>query len=165
MAVRNTDAVKKWIAYIKQFENDVKEIVAGVVGDIETEAIHNAPAGGYPIKTTFGSQMQEQIARGRNWTPINQAITAILSSDGLSGKVVVEESAGEIAAWVEFGTGQDATRYLATVEPEWRDIARRFYLTGKGTIINQPYLYPAYIKNRTIFVNELKELVKRYSSK
>lgn len=164
MGVKGLKDVKRLLQQgIKEFENDVKELVEITVGDIELEAIRNAPGPGDPIKTRFGSETQEQIRRQRNWSPISQSIGSRV--EGFKGTVFVERSAGDVAAWVEFGTGQDAAAYLATVEPEWREEARKYYINGKGTIINQPYLYPAYIKHRTEFLKDLKQLVKKYSSK
>jgi len=144
----------------REFQEDVKGIVEFNLGEIETEAIRNAPGGGDRIATEFGSQSQSNIARGRNWTPISQSIGYRLASDGFSGSVYVETSAGEVAIYVEFGTGQSARRYLATVPPEFRSIAARYYLTGKGTIINKPYLLPAFFKYQVQFVKELKSAIK-----
>ncbi len=150
------------LAKSKDFEREVKEIVEFNVGEIELNAIRNAPGGGDRIRTVNGSITQEKVARGRNWTPINQAIGYQISPDGFKGSVFVERSAGEIAAYIEFGTGQDAANYLATVPQEWRDTARQFYVNGKGTIIGKPYLYPAYIKQRIEFVNDLKKAVANF---
>lgn len=144
---------------VKNFEQEVRELVEITVGDIELEAIRNAPGPGEPIRTQYGTVRQDQVARGRNWSPISQSIATRV--EGFKGTVFVEKSAGDIAAYVEFGTGQSAATYLAMVEPEWREEAKKYYVNGKGTIINQPYLYPAYIKNRTEFINELKALVKK----
>lgn len=139
---------------------EVKEQVEYHTGEIEIEAIRNAPGGGDRIKTEFGSQSQDKIARGRNWVTISQAIGYKITDNGYTGTVFVERSAGEISAWVEFGTGQSASSYLSTVEPEWRAQAQRFYVNGKGTIINQPYLYPAYLKHRALFIKDLKQALK-----
>jgi len=136
---------------------EVKEIVAINTGDLELAAIRDAPDGGDPIRTTFGTESQEQVARGRSWVPISQAIGSQESPDGLSGTVFVERSAGEVAAWVEFSTGQDAAAYLSTVDKEWRDEARRFYVNGKGSIIGKPYIWPNYLKQRKIFISDLKK--------
>lgn len=164
--VRGTNNVRNWIlAKQRDFERELKEIVEYQTGEIELEAIRNAPGPGDEIRTRNGSQKQTDIARGRNWSPINQAIGYRITPDGLRGMVFIEQSAGDIAAWVEFSTGQDAARYLATVDPEWKVLAQKYYINGKGTIIGRPFLYPAYIKHRIEFVKELKELVKKYSSR
>lgn len=144
------------------FEKEVKEIVELNTGDMEMEAIRSAPGGGDLIRTQYGSENQEDIARGRNWVPISQAIGYKLTNNGFTGTVFVEKSAGELAAWVEFSTGQDATRYLATVPPEWRAVAQRYYINGKGTIIGKPYMLPAFMKYKIQFVKDLKAAIKSF---
>jgi len=143
-----------------KFQTEVKEIIETNLGDIELEAIRDAPGGGQPIKTTFGTESQEKIARGRGWTPISQAIGYSIDTSGYKGRVFVERSAGEIAAWVEFSTGQDAARYLATVPPEWRALAAQYIRNGRGTIIGQPYLLPAFLKYQIQCVKDLKAALK-----
>lgn len=144
------------------FEKEVKEIVEINTGDMEMEAIRNAPGGGDLIRTQNGSESQQDIARGRNWVPISQAIGYKLTNNGLTGTVFVERSAGELAAYVEFGTGQSASTYLATVPTEWKAVAQRYFINGRGTIINQPYMLPAFMKYKEQFVKDLKEAIKNF---
>lgn len=164
MAVNGLNNV---LGALKKFEDaisqEVREQVEFHTGEIELSAIRNAPGPGEEIITEDGSQTQADIARSRAWTPINQAIGYTISDNGFRGTVFVERSAGEIAVWVEMGTGQSAKSYLSTVEPEWRSVAQKYYINGKGTIINQPYLYPAYLRGRIDFLNDLKQALKNIS--
>lgn len=154
------NVIAKLMLVSKEFQTEVKEIVEVNVGDLEMEAIRNAPGPGDRINVVGGSIAQDEISsKRRGQTAISQGIGYQISPDGYSGRVFVEKSVGDVAAYVEFGTGQDAARYLATVDPEWREQARKFYVNGKGRIIGQPYLYPAYLKYRLQFINELKALV------
>jgi len=147
----------------KDFQQEVKEITEYNLGEIELQAIRDAPGGGDQIRTQLGSESQSDIARGRSWTPISQAIGYSIDSSGYKGTVYVERSAGEIAAWVEFGTGQSASSYLATVPPEWKSLAQLYYINGKGTIIAQPYLLPAFLKYKIEYVKELKAALNKLS--
>ena len=147
------------------FETEVKEIVELNLGDMELEAIRLSPGGGDLIKTQYGTETQQDIARGRNWVPISQAIGYKLTDKGLSGYLYVEKSAGEIAAWVEFSTGQDAARYLSTTPVEWQNVARKYYINGKGTIIGQPYMLPAFMKYKEEFVKDLKTAIANFGKK
>lgn len=147
----------------KDFQQEVKEITEFNLGEIELQAIRDAPGGGDQIRTQFGSESQSDIARGRNWTPISQAIGYSIDSSGYKGSVYVDSSAGEIAAYCEFGTGQSATSYLATVPPEWKSLAQLYYINGKGTIIAQPYLLPAFLKYKIEYVKELKAALNKLS--
>lgn len=145
----------------ESFQTEVKQLTEFHIGEIEMEAIRNAPGGGDQIATQNGSENQRDIARGRNWTPISQAIGYTIDSTGYKGSVFVDNSAGEIAAWVEFGTGQSAARYLVSVPREWRELARTYYVNGRGTILAQPYLLPAFMKHQKLYIKDLKEALKR----
>lgn len=155
------DLQRKTDAFVKE----VKEIVELNTGDLEMEAIRNSPGPSDLIRTTFGTQTQDEIRGQRNWSPISQSIGYKIIDGGLKGVVYVERSAGELAAWVEFGTGQSAATYLATVPPEWRALAQKYYINGKGTIVNQPYLLPAYMKYKENFLKELKQAIKDLAKK
>lgn len=144
------------------FEKEVKEIVELNTGDMEMEAIRLSPGGGDLIRTQHGSENQQDIARGRSWVPISQAIGYKLTNNGFTGTVFVERSAGELAAYVEFGTGQSAATYLATVPPEWKAVAQRYFINGRGTIVNQPYMLPAFMKHKEQFVKDLKDAIKNF---
>lgn len=157
-----SEIVDRMLKASKDFEQEVKEIVDGNVGDLELEAIRKAPGGGDMIATQYGSESQEAISRGRGWTPISQNIGSTISPDGLSGNVYVNESAGLISAWIEFGTGQSAKSYLMTVPKEWRELAQQYYINGRGSIIAQPYLLPSFFKQRIQFIKDLEKLVKDF---
>lgn len=162
MAIKSNldDFVKKLKQKSDALIEDVKGIVELNTNDLAIQAIRNAPSGGDLINTEFGTQTQDEIRRNRSWSPISQCITFKIVDKGLKGVVSVEQSAGLIAAWVEFGTGQSAQSYLSTVDDEWRAEAQRFYINGKGTIINQPYLYPAFMKYKVQFIKDLKDALK-----
>lgn len=144
----------------KKFQEEVKEIISINVSDLELQAIRDAPGPSDRIATQYGSENERDIVNGRNWTPISQAITSEIYPNGFGGRVIVNNSAGDIAAWVEFGSGQSAKSYLLTVPAEWRDLARKYYINGRGTILAQPYLYPAFQKYSLQVQKELKQAIK-----
>lgn len=146
-------------AVSQQVVKDAKELVEYHTGEIELEAIRKAPGGGDLIRTQGGTEPQADIARGRSWTPISQAIGYNLTNNGLTGTVFMERSAGPIAIWVEMGTGQSAAGYLLTVPPEWKALAQKYYINGKGTILNQPYMLPAFLRQGIEFKKDIKDLL------
>lgn len=155
------DLQRKTDAFVKE----VKEIVELNTGDLEMEAIRNAPGGGDLIRTTFGTQTQDEIRGQRNWSPISQSIGYKIIDGGLKGVVYVERSAGEVSVWTEMGTGQSAATYLATVPAEWRALAQKYYINGKGTIVNQPYMLPAFMKYKEQFIKDLNQAIKEFTKK
>jgi len=157
------EMVARLNSYSTSVQQEVKEILEYNLGELEIEAIANAPSGGDPIATEHGPINQEIIADKRrgSFVPINQAIGYEIDRSGYKGSVYVEKAAGDIAAYVEFGTGQSAATYLATVPQYWRAQARLFYVNGKGQILARPFLYPAFAKYSLQFKKELKEVFKQ----
>lgn len=141
-------------------DEEAKGIIEFYTTQIEREAIAAAPGAGEKIHVQGGLTSQSNIKPYKGWTPIDQAIGFTMSKDGYKGTVYVEKAAGELAAWVEFGTGQSAKSYLASVPPEWRSLAQLYYINGRGTIIAQPYLLPAFLKNQILARKELTALLK-----
>jgi hypothetical protein len=63
-------------------------------------------------------------------------------------------NAGDMAAYLEFGTG---SYYVgAGYSKEWQDIAFEFFVNGEGTLPSRPYLYPAWVKNTTGMVARMR---------
>lgn len=154
------ELVRRLNAASAEVQQEVKDITGFYTTEIEIEAIRDAPGPGQMIAAEHGPESQVDISRGRGWTPISQAIGKTIDQSGYRGTVFVESSAGAIAAWVEFGTGQSAKSYLMTVPAEWRALAQRYYINGKGSILAQPYLLPAFMKNQLLYVKELKQILK-----
>lgn len=127
----------------------VKDAVEDATLDIETEAIRNAPSAGDKLKTTYGTQ-DNQIG-------INQFISHEFSNEGFTGKVFIDQRATKLAIYIEFGTGQDAAGYVPTLPKEFQEFARKFYVNGKGTLLKQPFLLPAYFKHAPGVVEEIKK--------
>jgi hypothetical protein len=72
-----------------------------------------------------------------------------------SGNTVI--ASGPLAAYYEFGTGGAADVYTQTLPDEWDKYALSFKTTGKGTIINDEYLFPAYEAERIELIKKIKQ--------
>jgi len=70
-------------------------------------------------------------------------------------------------AYAEFGTGQNASQILngPGYTVEMRAIAREFYKNGQGTLIGQPFLFPAWIKHTANILEELRIELNKASKK
>lgn len=91
------------------------------------------------------------------------SIGGMISSESgeLSAVVSVSDAAGDYPAFVEFGTGDFAKEYVATLPPEWQEEAMKFFVNGKGTGHPYPYFFPAVIKNTPGLIEGIeKELQK-----
>jgi hypothetical protein len=126
----------------------VKDILSSTATDIEIEAIRNAPASweGQPLN-------------------IKQRIDKVAENNGLAWRVGVQsgDPVFEIEAWLEFGTGLSAREILSNSQytQEVRDIARSFYRNGRGRIIGQPYLMPAFFRNTANLVQDIENEINK----
>jgi hypothetical protein len=126
----------------------VKDILSSTATDIEIEAIRNAPASweGQPLN-------------------IKQRIDKVAENNGLAWRIGVQsgDPVFEIEAWLEFGTGLSAREILSNPQytQEVRDIARSFYRNGRGRIIGQPYLMPAFFRNTANLVQDIENEINK----
>lgn len=143
------------LAYVRQKENSmieaVKDVLANTASDVERQAIASAPSQweGIPLN-------------------IKQKIDKKSFNNGLLWKVGLDvPTTGEQwEAWIEFGTGLSAREILSNPQytQEVRTLARTYFRNGKGRIIGQPYLMPAFFRNTdnlvTEMVNEINKVLK-----
>lgn len=143
--------IKRLGAISKEMEADIKDIVEEVTLSIERQAISNAPVAGEPLATKYGTQT--------NQTGINQLIGSKFENNGFIGIVFVSNRMGNLPVYIEFGTGTSATGYVPTL-PKWaQEIARKYYINGKGTLLKQPYLLPAYFQYSPELYKKLKAMI------
>jgi len=121
----------------KQAELQVKSSVVRNTDQIYAEAVANVP-------------VLDGYLRGSGNTSYQ---------DGqLTGIVAFGGNAAPYAPYVEFGTGSGVV-----IPQGFSDFAMQFYVNGKGTMKAQPYLIPAFIKYRKIFLKDMKQIAKNIS--
>lgn len=127
---------KKLGSLSKKVQDEVKLQVLDSATQIQMDAINAAPAG---LKGRIDS------------TPQN---------NGFASEIGVQSSTN-IPVYVEFGTGTSAAEYVPTLPKEIQEYARQFYVNGKGRIIKQPYLIPAFLRESPLFITELEKILKK----
>jgi hypothetical protein len=131
----------------------VKDSLASAATNIEIDATRNAP-NSYQIGDA-----------SINLSFIRQKINKKVLESGFFWQVGLDvpTSGEQWEAWMEFGTGLSARDILSNPQysAEVRDIARRYYRNGKGRIIGQPYLMPAFYKNTANLVNNMVEEINK----
>ncbi len=82
------------------------------------------------------------------------------SNKGLNWKIGIAQGT-DFDAYVEFGTGQSAREILygPGYTDEMRAIARPFKKKKDGTLKGKPFLMPAWIKNTSNLVEEIKSKI------
>jgi HK97 gp10 family phage protein len=76
----------------------------------------------------------------------------------LTGVVSFGGQAAPYAPYVEFGTGSGVN-----IPEGFSAYAMQFYVNGKGTMKAQPYLIPAFIKYKKIFLRDIRKIAKNIS--
>jgi hypothetical protein len=131
----------------------VKDILQNTATDIEIEATRNAPnsyqIGNATINLSF----------------IRQKIDKKVFENGLLWNVglSVPTSGEQWEAWMEFGTGLSAEQILKnpTYSEEVRTLARTYFRNGKGRIIGQPYIMPAFFRNTANLVTDIENEINK----
>lgn len=131
----------------------VRDTLQNAATAIEFEATLNAPnsyqIGDATINLSFISQkINKKVSNNGFWWNI-----------GLD----VPSTGEQWEAWMEFGTGLSARDILSNPQysAEVREIARRFYRNGKGRIIGDPYLMPAFYRNTANLVTDMVDEINK----
>ena len=121
----------------KQAELQVKSSVVRNTDQIYAEAVANVPVLDGYLRGSGNTSYQD-----------NQ----------LTGIVAFGGNAAPYAPYVEFGTGSGVV-----IPQGFNDFAMQFYVNGKGTMKAQPFLIPAYLKYRKVFLSDLRKIAKNIS--
>ena len=127
---------KKLSTMSVKVQEAVKLQVLDSATEIQMNAINAAPAG----------------LKGR--------IDSVPLNNGFSSEIGVQSSTN-IPVYVEFGTGASAASYVPTLPKEIQEYAKQFYINGQGTMMKQPYLIPAYLRESPVFIKELEKILKK----
>ena len=76
----------------------------------------------------------------------------------LTGIVVFGGTPAPYAPYVEFGTGSNVR-----IPEGFGAYAMQFFVNGKGRMKAQPYLIPAFINNKKIFLRDMRKIAKNIS--
>ena len=121
----------------KQAELQVKSSVVRNTDQIYAQAVANVP-------------VQDGHLRGSGNTSYQD--------NQLTGIVAFGGNAAPYAPYVEFGTGSGVN-----VPQGFSDYAMQFYVNGKGTMKEQPFLIPAYLKYKKVFLSDMRKIAKNIS--
>jgi len=90
---------------------------------------------------------------------VRQSINFTHDPVAMSAGVFAGNVSGDhMAAYLEFGTGRYAARYVPGLPVEFRRLAMTFYVNGKGRMKEHPYLIPAYLQEAQRLNGKLRGL-------
>ena len=128
--------------HLEEVQKKVRELIDDLITKTEIDATRSAPK--------FVS-IDKKFEDG--------GMTGIVGVMGNQTAEMGQSDPNNVAAYFEFGTGLSAGVILAPY-PQWiKDIARQFFVTGRGTLKGKPYLYPNVLKGIPVFQRELKTLI------
>lgn len=138
MKIKGTSQVLNRLKSIsKDTELAVKSAVVRNTDQIFAQAISNVP-------------VQDGHLRGSgNTSYLNNQLTGVVAFGGTTAPY---------APYVEFGTGINVS-----VPEGFGAYAMQFYVNGKGTMKAQPFLIPAFIKYKKIFLRDIRKIAKNIS--
>jgi len=98
------------------------------------------------IDAEIGASVEEMATQAKTLATtdiegvgISQGIST-KKNDTLSYSLI---SNNPYSAYFEFGTGKYAATYVPNLDEEWQVLAREYFINGKGTIPDRPFLYPS----------------------
>ena len=138
MKIKGTSQVLNRLKSIsKEAELGVKSSVVRNTDQIYAEALANVPV------------LDGYLRGSGNTSYLNNQLTGTVAFGG---------NAAPYAPYVEFGTGSGVV-----IPQGFNDFAMQFYVNGKGTMKAQPFLIPAYLKYKKVFLNDLRKIAKKIS--
>ena len=89
------------------------------------------------------------------------ALRASISARKIADFKYILTANKDYAAYIEFGTGDYAAKYVPSLEKEWQDLAKQYYVNGRGTTPKTPYFYPSVTEGYKFLYEKIKAILKR----
>lgn len=146
-----TTNIAQVLATLDMAEQDIFEAVGKAVmqgvNDMENDVRTNAPKSGDITPKIHGGGKTVDYNIG-SYTFKNFSNSNANAEFGISGE------ASDLAAYIEFGTGTDATGYVPSLEDDFQRQALQFYKNGKGSLAHVPFFLPAWYRVRDRIVSD-----------
>jgi hypothetical protein len=143
MAALKIENISQFNSFIDKIKDDLKEKVVEVDAEI----------GASCEEIATGAKRRATLDVVGN--PIAQRIYVNKAAD-LSYTI---NSDNPYSAYFEFGTGKYAAAYLPLIDDEWRELARKYYINGKGTIPERKFMYPSFKEVFPKMINRIKNIL------
>lgn len=113
------------------------------------------------VRRIVGEVLKDYIQRIYNSIPSDLKVEYKVAFDVYRMRATVYTET-DMAAYIEFGTGDFASRYLGSKPQEMKDDAMLFFKTGKGTMKESPYLFPAFYRYKDEILRTIDRKVQIY---
>lgn len=121
------------------------------------------------VASSLEATLKESATEIANDTNRDDSSIPVVANSTVVNKVdsgyLIEKGAGmatpELAAYSEFGTGNFAAVLLAHYPEDWKNMARQYYINGKGRLPASPSLYNAFVKNTMNIAEKVVEKIEK----
>ena len=142
----STDIKKRVTDYEKNISDEINRAGLNIESDAKLRLQEHESRKSFPsVRSEEAGNAKKVKQRITKEYGTPQDPSATVSSDELP-----------IGAYLEFGTGIYAKKYLQGRPEAEKSKAREFYKTGKGTIRAFPYLFPSFDAERPKLIERLK---------
>lgn len=140
------------VSYLERVKKSVRQQAGDALAGSALQVAAMAKSRLQP-KTSDGDEIADAIV------DVRQHIGAEIDRGKLEATVFAGgTSQDDMAAYLEFGTGDSAAAYLAT-QPSWvKEWAATFIKNKKGTITDHPYLIPSLRDETPELIEKLKKI-------
>lgn len=140
------------VSYLEKVKKSVRKQAGDALAGSALQVAAMAKSRLQP-KTSDGDEIVDAIV------DVRQHIGAEIDRGKLEATVFAGgTSQDDMAAYLEFGTGDSAAAYLAT-QPSWvKEWAANFIKNKKGTITDHPYLIPSLRDETPELIEKLKKI-------
>lgn len=143
---------EKVIAWLKRIEKNLKAQAAKEIQGAALRTVAKAKMRLQPEEWDSEETRQAVV-------DVRQSINHSFDKDKMTASVHAGNvSKDNIAAYLEFGTGPYAERYVRKLSPVWQKYAMTFYVNGKGRTSEHPYLVPSFEEEKVRLSDRLKGL-------
>lgn len=137
-------AVKQLNSFPSELDKLVKSTILKYAKLILNDAMSKLPAGASSIRSSYHIEVLD---------------------NGYTVKIYTDD---ELAAYIEFGTGDFASTYLSSQPKEVSEQAIKFFVSGDGTMPARPYLFPSYYSHKEAILAEINkgvnDLARRFNN-
>lgn len=98
------------------------------------------------VDAELGANVEEMATKAKSLAPSDVEGFSIGQQIGVKKVQTLSYilySNNPYSAYFEFGTGKYAATYVRNLDEEWQVLARKYFINGKGTIPDRPFLYPS----------------------
>ena len=122
--------------YAKDVIQELDAEMAAGVQDMATEAKRLAPVDDSTLKNSIIAEKDKELAYNL-------------------------KANARYAAYVEFGTGPYAERYVPSLDQEWQEYAIDFKKTNPGHTPQKPFFYPSVNKFFPLMIERMKKVIEK----